>query len=594
MKHRSAGWMLMLGLGAGVAACGGSEKSADHVATVESAVTNAGPYTIGDNQIPDLLTPAIANFPDKDGNASEIGPKNASNTKLLPIATAPVPMLDYTNPNANTDLKNIWLDTRLDTAGQAWLYFGWERDAANGSAVIMIEFQHGGIPNGCAFDGSMTDDQLIANCNPWKGRDTGDFIIIWDNSGGKVVISKRVFTKNVSSTGVVSFTLSANQELNASYYKAAYNTTQTMGEAAIKLVGGLFPETPTSCESIGNIIPGTVTGNSDSADYKDTVFANYTDYVTVSLCGDVKVIKATDPAAETSATAFPFTLFQTDGGNIYYANDKPTDQAIDLYTGSLLKNTASSASVVITDLIPGTDYKILEGTLPSGWDFVSYSCVAPGSTTPITGTVKADGVVFPVVASQMTTCTITNKKQQGAVKVCKGISASKTTRVDGATFKLYSGTGTGGTLIGTKTSGSEGTGTGCSCWDGLAWGTYTVEESAPPTNYAPPTSTTQGVTVGANYTCATLPATSWLNFYNDPYSTLEAKYSFKFTDLTTHTTASLSCTSLDGVAYPTAPATSEPLTSTVPLVLTSGANTGNLVPGTYNFAISCSVVIADP
>ena len=34
--------------------------------------------------------------------------------------------------------------------------------------------------------------------------------------------------------------------------------------------------------TIGNVIPGTVTGNSDTADYKDVVLADVADSVTIS------------------------------------------------------------------------------------------------------------------------------------------------------------------------------------------------------------------------------------------------------------------------------------------------------------------------
>lgn len=568
-----------------LAGCGGSDSDQEAITRTGLGVA-AGPYLIGDGVIPDVKTPAIHEFTDLHGNSSELGPENANDTKLLPINTALVPMLATTNPNANTDLNHIWLDTRTGQDGFAWLYFGWERDADKGAAVIMIEFQHGQAPTACKFDGTYTDAQLIAGCNPWSNRAPGDFIIIWDNQGGKVVISKRTFTGSP-------LTLGANQNLDAAYYAAAYLSTidETKGEAAIRLLGGLFPAEPTSCESIGNIIPGTVTGNSDTADYKDTVFQPFTDYVTVSLCGDLKVIKATVPTTEVSATAFPFTVSRTGAGNdIFYSNEVPSGQTQAQYTDSTsLKQNADN--VIIQDLIPGTDYKLLEGTLPSGWDFVSYSCVVPGVQTPVTGTTQASGVTpFAVVTSQMTVCTITNLRQLGAVKVCKGISPSKSTLLNGATFELYSGATATGTPIATEISGTDGTdGTGCSCFDGLAWGTYTVKESAPPTYYAPPSSTTQQVSVNANYTCATLPAASWLSFYNDPYSLLEAKYSFKFTDLTTHTDATITCSSIDGTLL-----AQTSLTSGTASVFTSTAHTGNLVPGTYNFSLSCSVNITDP
>ena len=50
-----------------------------------------------------------------------------------------------------------------------WLYFAWERDNNNGSGFIAYEFMQDPPPAGCAYD-TATDDQLIADCNPWANR----------------------------------------------------------------------------------------------------------------------------------------------------------------------------------------------------------------------------------------------------------------------------------------------------------------------------------------------------------------------------------------------------------------------------------------
>ena len=55
----------------------------------------------------------------------------------------------------------------------------------------------------------------------------------------------------------------------------------------------VFP-TDGSCVNFANIIPGTITGNSDTADYKDTVLAAFPD---ISNCGTLKVTKVTQPTS---------------------------------------------------------------------------------------------------------------------------------------------------------------------------------------------------------------------------------------------------------------------------------------------------------
>ena len=65
------------------------------------------------------------------------------------------------------------------------------------------------------------------------------------------------------------------------------------GEATINLTTDVFP-TDGSCVNFANIIPGTITGNSDTADYKDTVLAAFPD---ISNCGTLKVTKVTQPTS---------------------------------------------------------------------------------------------------------------------------------------------------------------------------------------------------------------------------------------------------------------------------------------------------------
>src|SRR4030095_8240401 len=120
---------------------------------------------------------------------------------------------------------------------------------------------------------SAAETTLINNCNPWSGRSgdgtpqNSDFMILRDQSGVCKDIYVRYFN---SSTG--KFT--AAQSLNASIAVAEYSADGFRGEAAIDItavVGG----NPTACLTFANIIPGTVTGNSDTADYKDTVLAAF-------------------------------------------------------------------------------------------------------------------------------------------------------------------------------------------------------------------------------------------------------------------------------------------------------------------------------
>ena len=174
-------------------------------------------------------------------------------------------MLDTTNPNGQVDLRRAWLDTERDPGtSKDWLYFAWERDANSGSGFIAYEFMQNPAPAGCAYD-TATEAQLIAGCNPWANRKAGDFIISWDQQGGSLDLFLRTWS------GIApNLTLSAPAQLNSVVSQAAFSADGFRGEAAVNLTDTVFGGS-TACLSFANTIPSTVTGNSDTADYKDTI-----------------------------------------------------------------------------------------------------------------------------------------------------------------------------------------------------------------------------------------------------------------------------------------------------------------------------------
>ena len=96
-----------------------------------ASLAQTGPFLI-DGVAPDSAEQAV--FVDPVGSIKELGPVNASTTKLGNIHLALPPMLDFTNPNSSTDLATIWLEAKKDaTTGDIWLYFAWEREANSGA-----------------------------------------------------------------------------------------------------------------------------------------------------------------------------------------------------------------------------------------------------------------------------------------------------------------------------------------------------------------------------------------------------------------------------------------------------------------------------
>lgn len=99
--------------------------------------------------------PPVTNDP--YGSSRELGPVNSSATKVGVIHSAAPPMLDFTNPNGQVDLRRVWIDTRRASDGDQWLYFAWERDARNGSGFVAIEFQKAELDPNCVYAGPNVD-----------------------------------------------------------------------------------------------------------------------------------------------------------------------------------------------------------------------------------------------------------------------------------------------------------------------------------------------------------------------------------------------------------------------------------------------------
>jgi hypothetical protein len=234
---------------------------ASAVITAPLVLAADGPFTI-DGTVPDANTTEL---PDAFGNVKELGPLNSSTTKIGVIHNDALPTLGLTNPNAQVDLRRAWLDTERDSATQHdWLYFAWERDSNSGSGFIGYEFMKNAAPAGCAY-ATATEAQLIASCNPWANRAAGDFMILWDQQGNSLDLYLRTWSGTAPN-----LTLGAPTLLNANVSQAQYSADGFQGEAAVDLTATIFGGS-TACLSFANTIPSTVTGNSDTADYKDTI-----------------------------------------------------------------------------------------------------------------------------------------------------------------------------------------------------------------------------------------------------------------------------------------------------------------------------------
>jgi hypothetical protein len=355
-----------------------------------------------------------------------------------------------------------------------FLYFGWRRDTNNGSGLISLEIQKasaGGPEGGCEYDSPTFNPN---NCNPWAGRQAGDVIFLWDQQGGGTTIVAASITGPAGFHQVLNIPDCSHtdqcEDLSVQNLAFALFGTDCgtgfqagqCGEMVVDLTAlGVFPLEPTACVGIGNFIPGTVTGNSDSADYKDVILAPFP---RISNCGTITVTKRTVAPDGTSllvdtTTLFNYTIDRSGGGAVKF----PAQTTItDSLTGCANTSTCGGPVDTHVDVIAGTDYRIVEATPPLPYVFVEIQCTVSGN--PV-----SDGDPFEVKVDQTTACVITNRlnpfnppaasRQRAKVSdsvQLTGILAGGTSNPapalarDQVVVTLYSGQcGTGGTLLAT-------------------------------------------------------------------------------------------------------------------------------------------------
>jgi hypothetical protein len=340
---------------------------------------------------------------DPSGSSKELSPINGAGTKVGVIHKATLPVLGSTNQNPQVDLNAVWTDTEKAANGNLWYYFGWSRDSASGSGFISIEFQQNAAPAACDY-ANKTEAQLIAGCNPWANRKAGDFLLLWDQQGSSTTIIKRVFTGTAPN-----LTLGAGTIVSSAV--ATYSSDGFRGEAAVNLTTDVFGNSG-ACQTFANIIPNTVTGNSDTADYKDTVLKTFPP---VTNCGTVTITKTTDPTGLSGT--FTYTLAA--GGTAIFgsgAGAVDTDCSVSgsNVTGQCRGTLTTSASQTsdtdtISNLLENdTNWTLGEDSPAPDFEIKSIDCTLGSTTWHLAGTGTLDAA-FKVEAGQITACTIVNK-----------------------------------------------------------------------------------------------------------------------------------------------------------------------------------------
>jgi Prealbumin-like fold domain len=457
-------------------------------------------------------------------------------------------------PNKD-DLKRIYLASNLIN-GRVFLTLAWVRapqQTVSSSAHIGFEFNQGSTACGGASDGLVQ-------------RTPGDMLIVYDFEGGgntpTITIRRWVASGacEISQDSAPCWGPASTNLITAGFAEAKVDfttfpvqdtvapTTENLGqsefgEAGIDLTGaGVF--SPNQCTSFGQADGvSRSSGNSGTAAMEDLVGPGK---FTIANCGQIIIHKVTAPSPDPTNTSFGYA---TTGG---------------LNPASFsLKNGEKQD---YGKLVPAGSYSVTEADPAPNFVLTSLDCSA--SVTPHGSTFSADTstrtVSITLKPLDTIECTYTNTLHQGAIKITKTSSKAPHPGLDGAQFSISSnGTPIAGSPFTTANGGSI-------CVDHLPFGTYSVQETAPPTGYKIDDTTAHDVSVSQNSTCgdgneATFSAT------DTPLSQITVSFHSKVAGATS---ATIQCTG---------DASAQNLPDGTPRTL------DDLAPGTY----TCTVVI-DP
>jgi Prealbumin-like fold domain len=366
-------------------------------------------------------------------------------------------------PNSKADLAQFYVGNE-QVGNNIFLYLGWTRSNTSGTTNFDFELNQKAQPD-LTTPGPKT---LV--------RTSGDLLINYLFQGqGTPQIAIRTWNGTA---------WSAPTDASA-YSEAAINLVQVnnplpggtpspipplqFGEAALNLTAaGIFPSGV--CKAFGSVYVKSRSSTAFNSEIKDFIAPVS---VSIANCASIEVRKVTIPSPDPTDTSFSFTAS--------YDSD-----------GFSLKNGGSNPS---GDLNPGT-YSVSE-TVPANWTLTAATC-DDGS----------DPAAIDLGPAEHVICTFTNTLQQGAIKVHK--ASIKGQALAGAHFSIA-----GQDVISDAN--------GDACVDHLNFGSYSVQETAPPPGYAIDDNSVHTVQVNSAQTCASAVAPLDLQFNDTPLTDVLVK-----------------------------------------------------------------------
>jgi hypothetical protein len=242
-----------------------------------------------------------------------------------------------------------------------------------------------------------------------------------------------------------------------------------------------------SCKSFNQTVwESRSSGSSFVSSTKDIAIENKT----INQCAGVSVIKLGSDGGSQAGAIFTLYAGTGTGGTLIGSCTVAAD------------GTCTSAS--FSNLQPGT-YTFDESSTPAGYD--KDPALVPYYT-------------FTLSASQSLVLTFTDPAQAGALAIVKNSTKGGAVTNAGAVFSYD------GSSVTDNVAPDEDPAVGSVCVSGLAPGSYTVDETSPPTGYGDPAEGAQSVTVvnGTNCTDNLPGAGATATFTDPPLSDIQVNF----------------------------------------------------------------------
>ncbi len=429
-------------------------------------------------------------------------------------------------PNKD-DLKRAYFaDATVSVGGEdhIFLSLAWVRipqNTTSPSAHIGFEFNQGNTPCGPASNGLVH-------------RTPGDLLVVYDFEGSGTATPTLTIRQWVTTGAKGDCEVGANSppcwgpstNLTAAGYAEARVNTGTVGtvqdDLAPTAAGGSTSETlglnefgeaiidltaaeildPSDCFSFGKAFAvSRSSGNSATAQMKDLAGPGEVD---IRNCGSVIIRKVTDPSPDPTDTSFGYT---TTGG-------------LDPATFSLKDGENQDYG----DEVLAGSYSVTEDDPSPDFALTDIDCSASSTTngSDVTTDLATRTVSFDLAGEDAIDCTFTNTLQQGALKILKNSTKGGAVENPGAVFSYD------GSSVTDNGTGDEDSDVGEVCVSGLTPGSYTVNETSPPSGYggAPASEEDQELTVASGTNCTdNEPGTAaTATFTNPPLADIQVRF----------------------------------------------------------------------